>query len=188
MDCTRQVIYRTVVVCGFLSILTERNGALPMQDSANKVAKILKYGTASEVDQEINSTFPEILRSKVSPYEYLRLRGLNVSGLDIISFLFRNNRTAQRMRRSYLEPVMLSKASCPVTWNVNFEKGRKPAQIMFASCNGQGTVCKSRDDNFACEEIKITNHVYRFLGNDGNGKLVYRRERMTIPVACTCTA
>ena len=66
-----------------------------MQDLANKVTQILKYGTASEVDQEINSTFPEILRSKVSPYEYLRLRGLNVSGLDIIPFLFRNNRTGR---------------------------------------------------------------------------------------------
>ena len=79
-------------------------------------------------------------------------------------------------------------ALCPVKWTVNMDSRRRPRTMMEAECNEQSGHCLTSDNQPACTELKREVEVYILLGKDQKtGKIVYRREKRLIPVACSCS-
>lgn len=91
----------------------------------------------------------------------------------------------ERARRSYKNPA---DGMCPVEWKVNMNARRKPSQYMEAECKRQTGSCLTHGNQPACIEIKKETVVYWFIGiSKDTGEEMYRCEKVSIPVACSCS-
>lgn len=68
-----------------------RNEAFPLADKSNTNGTLLMIANGVEIEEMVNKTFPEILRSGVNPYEYLKMRGYNITGTAILPFITNQN-------------------------------------------------------------------------------------------------
>ncbi len=56
----------------------------------SNIGQKVRVSSRAELNSVMNHTVPSILTAGVNPYEYLRLRGHNVTGLDILPYLMSN--------------------------------------------------------------------------------------------------
>ena len=65
--------------------------AFPVVDHENITmggsGQMLLVKSEAEIEEYVNSTFPEMLRSHVNPYDYLLARGYNATGMAVLSYL-----------------------------------------------------------------------------------------------------
>eukprot|EP00112_Aurelia_sp_Birch-Aquarium-sp1_P000269 Seg1021.8 transcript_id=Seg1021.8/GoldUCD/mRNA.D3Y31 product="hypothetical protein" protein_id=Seg1021.8/GoldUCD/D3Y31 len=183
--------YKVVVLSLIMSFLVEELAGFPIilrSRLRTNGPRLLKVSSTAEIEREVNQTFPKMLLSNLNPYEYLKQHGHgNVTGLDILPYLFLDQIPARRMRRNvdYQHTTTQQVKSCPVSWNVHMDNNRRPINIQKARCNGPGTLCKSSKGQPSCEEVKFELPIFTFLG-EYKGTQIWQEGGLLIPVACTC--
>ena len=81
------------VLAGILSGIANLYAALPVAvdtkvAAGNSTMKIVMVDNDTEIDAIVSKSFPEILRSDVNPFEYLRARGYNTTTAALLPFLY----------------------------------------------------------------------------------------------------
>ena len=131
-----------MVAAMFITLL-QMNSALPMLNKRNGAIKLLIVDNDIQVEEQINETFPEILRSNVSPDEYLRARGYNVSATAILPFL-----TNQQLTGKHSLIVMNKN-------NFAFKKQLMSPEMYFERDMGCGQVLILYRVRSPCQEFRF---------------------------------
>ena len=152
---------------------------IPELKPKSESGEMFYISNAEELRHLGNGTVPQALLADVTPPQYYNQQNAT-SDSDILSHL-----VAPSSKKRASRDVS---SICPVTWVVSFEGNRWPTRISKAVCNGQGTTCLSANGHPSCEEYLMEVQIYRFLGITSNGQQIWRSERQTIPVACTCSS
>ncbi len=79
-----------MIMTFFLGHMTAFPVNLPGQPQGRKIGQTVRVSSRSQLTSIMNHTVPAILTTAVNPYEYLKLRGHNATGLNILPYLMAN--------------------------------------------------------------------------------------------------
>ena len=150
-----------------------------------KIGQQLTVTNLTLLDKYVNETFPAAFRTELNPEEYFHLNSNHSTYEEKVLQLMMESSLSGQERRVKRGISSL----CPVNWVVEYESTRNPSSIWQATCNGQGSTCRSPSSGRpSCEHLTSTIKVFRFLGVSPNGQQFWRRETKSLAVGCSCSS